>query len=90
MTNQSEEILNYIKENPGASVEDIVRGTGWNRHLVEVAVKLMVGFPTHKNTPFSIGCLFVVTQLDNAKRGARNNSTSNTFRQLYNCVTAIL
>lgn len=42
MTNQSEEILNFIKEYPGATVENIVSGTGWNRHLIEVAVKLMV------------------------------------------------
>lgn len=42
MTNQSEEILDYIKANPGVSTEGIVSGTGWNRHLVEVAIKLMV------------------------------------------------
>lgn len=40
--NQSEEILNYIKEHPGACTEGIVSGTGWNRHLVEVATRMML------------------------------------------------
>lgn len=42
MINQSEEILDHIKANPGTCIEGIVSGTGWNRHLVEVATKAMM------------------------------------------------
>lgn len=41
MTNQVKEIRDFIRDNPGTSTEDIVRGTGWSRHLVETALKLM-------------------------------------------------
>lgn len=44
----------------------------------------------HKNTPFGTGCLFVVTQLDNAKRGCIDNNTRRTFRQLLSCVTRVI
>lgn len=42
MRNQSEEILKYIEDHPGASTGDIVEGTGWNRRVVEVATELML------------------------------------------------
>lgn len=42
MRNQSQEIYDHIEANPGACTQDIVEGTGWNRHLVEVATDLMI------------------------------------------------
>lgn len=42
MRNQSEEILECIRKHPGIYTEDIVRETGWNRHLVEMATRMMV------------------------------------------------
>lgn len=40
--NQAQEILDYIKSHPGTCIEGIISGTGWNRHLVEIATELMV------------------------------------------------
>ena len=51
MRDQSAEIYNYIKSHPRACTEDIVAGTGWNRHLVEVTTELMV----RKNLIIEVG-----------------------------------
>lgn len=40
--NQATEIFEYIKTHPGADVQEIADGTEWNRHVVEVATKIMV------------------------------------------------
>jgi hypothetical protein len=42
MINQSEEIFDFIKSNPGTNTEDVAQGTGWNRYLVEKAIKIML------------------------------------------------
>ena len=39
--NQSQEIFDFIKDNPGACTQDIVDGTGWNRHLVDMAIEIL-------------------------------------------------
>lgn len=38
--NQSKEILDYIKKNSGCCTRDIVKGTGWNRYVIEMVIKL--------------------------------------------------
>lgn len=41
--NQATEIYQFIaNRSVPVSIEDIVEGTGWNRHVVEVAVKIML------------------------------------------------
>jgi len=41
--NQAQEIFEFIfQSSKPVCVEDIVQGTRWNRHLVEVATKLLV------------------------------------------------
>jgi len=42
MANQALEIFDYIKQNPGARIEDIVEGTGWNMVVVEAATHIML------------------------------------------------
>jgi len=57
---QSEDIYRYIKQNPGTCTEDIVENTWWNRHLVEIALKLMQSKNMiKKNRPNKKGRLYV-------------------------------
>lgn len=39
--NQAKEIFDYIKEHPGASIQEIVKETGWSRYVVEVATQAL-------------------------------------------------
>lgn len=41
MSNQAQEIIDYIREHPGSCTEDIVEGTGWNRVVIEHATSIM-------------------------------------------------
>lgn len=38
---QAKEIYEYVKGHAQADTEDIAIGTGWNRHVVEVALGIM-------------------------------------------------
>lgn len=40
--NQSEEIFEFIKQNPRCTVLDIRNGTGWHEYVVEMAIELMI------------------------------------------------
>lgn len=50
---QAKEIFEYVAMNPNADTEDIAQGTGWNRHVVGVALGIMFEKSMVQKTGFS-------------------------------------
>ena len=50
MTNQAKDVFECIRKNPGIYIDGISEKTGWNRHIVEMSVKMMVGSGLIKET----------------------------------------